>query len=66
VAGRFPYRVEEGQMPLDVALTFFEKPLRFRGLLAQADEEMSRRSWMTPTWSVPPARSGTFMPPHGM
>jgi hypothetical protein len=31
--------VEEGQRPLDVAVAFFEKPLRFRGLLAQADED---------------------------
>lgn len=31
--------VEEGQKPLDVALAFFEKPMRFRGLLAQADED---------------------------
>jgi len=30
---------EEGQRPLDVAVAFFEKPLRFRGLLAQADED---------------------------
>src|SRR3984893_2421372 len=30
--------VDEGQKPLDVALAFFEKPLRFRGLLAQAEE----------------------------
>ena len=31
--------VEEGQKPLDVAVAFFERPLRFRGLLAQADED---------------------------
>jgi hypothetical protein len=30
--------VEEGQKPLDVALTFFEKPLRFRGLQAEEDD----------------------------
>jgi hypothetical protein len=36
---RIPLWVEEGQKPLDVALAFFEKPLRFRGLLAQAEED---------------------------
>jgi hypothetical protein len=36
---QIPLWVEEGQMPLDVALAFFEKPLRFRRLLAQADED---------------------------
>src|SRR5215475_14736587 len=35
---QIPLWVEEGQKPLDVALAFFEKPLRFRGLLAQAEE----------------------------
>jgi hypothetical protein len=40
VRGRqIPLWVEEGQKPLDVAVAFFEKPLRFRGLLAQADED---------------------------
>ena len=33
-----PLWVEEGQKPLEIALAFFEKPLRFRGLLAQAEE----------------------------
>ena len=36
---QIPLWVEEGQTPLDVALAFFDKPLRFRGLLAQADED---------------------------
>ena len=36
---QIPLWVEEGQNPLDIALTFFEKPLRFRGLLAQAEED---------------------------
>jgi len=36
---QIPLYVEEGQKPLDVALAFFEKPLRFRGLLAQAEED---------------------------
>src|SRR5215469_909853 len=36
---QLPLWVEEGQTPLEVALAFFEKPLRFRGLLAQADED---------------------------
>jgi len=40
VRGRqIPLWVEEGQKPLDVAVAFFEKPLRFRGLLAQAGED---------------------------
>jgi hypothetical protein len=40
VRGRqIPLWVEDGQAPLDVALAFFEKPLRFRGLLAQAGED---------------------------
>jgi hypothetical protein len=36
---QIPLWVEEGQKPLDVALKFFEKPLRFRGVLAQAEED---------------------------
>ena len=36
---QIPLWVEEGQKPLNVALRFFEKPLRFRGLLAQAEED---------------------------
>jgi hypothetical protein len=36
---QIPLWVEEGQTPLDVALAFFDKPLRLRGLLAQADED---------------------------
>jgi len=36
---QLPLWVEEGQKPLEVALAFFDKPLRFRGLLAQADED---------------------------
>src|SRR5215475_14473816 len=36
---QIPLWVEEGQKPLEVALKFFEKPLRFRGLLAQAEED---------------------------
>jgi hypothetical protein len=40
IRGRqIPLWVEEGQKPLDIALGFFEKPLRFRGLLAQAEED---------------------------
>src|SRR6516225_12085361 len=40
IRGRqLPLWVEEGQKPLDIALRFFEKPLRFRGLLAQAEED---------------------------
>ena len=36
---QLPLWVEEGQKPLEIALAFFEKPLRFRGLLAQAEED---------------------------
>jgi hypothetical protein len=36
---QIPLWIEEGHTPLDVALAFFDKPLRFRGLLAQADED---------------------------
>jgi hypothetical protein len=36
---QIPLWVEEGQKPLEVALKFFEQPLRFRGLLAQAEED---------------------------
>ncbi len=40
MAGRqIPLWVEEGQKPLEIALAFFEKPLRFRGLLSQAEED---------------------------
>src|SRR6266853_5779149 len=35
---QIPLWVEEGQKPLEIALAFFEKPLRFRGLLSQAEE----------------------------
>jgi hypothetical protein len=55
---QIPLWVEEGQTPLDVALAFFDKPLRFRGLLAQADEERQHRdrrfvglASMPPFWS---------------
>ena len=36
---QLPLWVEEGQRPIDIALAFFDKPLRFRGLLAQAEED---------------------------
>lgn len=36
---QLPLWVEEGERPLEIALRFFEKPLRFRGLLAQAEED---------------------------
>jgi len=36
---QIPLWVEDGQKPLDIALAFIEKPLRFRGLLAQAEED---------------------------
>jgi hypothetical protein len=36
---QIPLWVEERQRPLDFALAFFDKPLRCRGLFAQADED---------------------------
>jgi hypothetical protein len=36
---QIPLWVEEGQTPLDVALAFFDEPLRLRGLLAQSEED---------------------------
>jgi len=39
LAGQIPLPVAEGQTPLDATLAFFEKPLRFRGLLALAEED---------------------------
>ncbi|MGH7065602.1 MAG: DUF7700 domain-containing protein [Stellaceae bacterium] len=36
---QIPLWVEDGETPLEVALKFFEKPLRFRGVLAQAEED---------------------------
>jgi hypothetical protein len=39
LADQIPLPVAEGQHPLDAVLTFFEKPLRFRGLLALAEED---------------------------
>ena len=39
LAAQIPLPVAEGQTPLDATLAFFEKPLRFRGLLALAEED---------------------------
>ncbi|HEY5315213.1 MAG TPA: hypothetical protein VIK18_21960 [Pirellulales bacterium] len=39
LAAQIPLPVAEGQGPLDAILAFFEKPLRFRGLLALAEED---------------------------
>jgi len=39
LAAQIPLPVADGQTPLDATLTFFEKPLRFRGLLALAEED---------------------------
>jgi hypothetical protein len=39
LAGQIPLGAAAGQSPLDAALAFFQKPLRFRGLLAQAEED---------------------------
>ena len=39
LAGQIPLPIKEGESPLDVIVAFFEKPLRFRGLLALAEED---------------------------
>ena len=39
LAPQIPLPTAEGQSPLDATLAFFEKPLRFRGLLALAEED---------------------------
>ena len=39
LADQIPLPIAEGQSPLDATMTFFEKPLRFRGLLALAEED---------------------------
>jgi hypothetical protein len=39
LADQVPLPVAEGQTPLDATMAFFEKPLRFRGLLALAEED---------------------------
>src|SRR5437762_7856121 len=39
LAAQIPQPVAEGQSPLDATMAFFEKPLRFRGLLALAEED---------------------------
>src|SRR5947207_12915358 len=38
-AEQIPLPVAEGQTPLDATMAFFENPLRFRGLLALAEED---------------------------
>ncbi len=39
LAAQIPLPLAEEQSPLDAILVFFEKPLRFRGLLALAEED---------------------------
>jgi hypothetical protein len=39
LASQIPLPVANEQQPLDAVLEFFEKPLRFRGLLALAEED---------------------------
>ena len=39
LAPQIPLPTAEGQSPLDATMVFFEKPLRFRGLLALAEED---------------------------
>jgi hypothetical protein len=39
LAEQIPLPIKEGESPLDAIVAFFEKPLRFRGLLALAEED---------------------------
>ena len=39
LADQIPLPLTEGQSPLDATMAFFERPLRFRGLLALAEED---------------------------
>src|SRR5205823_13907067 len=39
MAEQIPLPLSEGQAPLDATMALFEKPLRFRGLLALAEED---------------------------
>lgn len=39
LAAQIPLPTAEGQRPLEATMAFFEKPLRFRGLLALAEED---------------------------
>src|SRR5215475_4958689 len=39
LAAQIPLPLAEGQSPLDATMAFFEKPLRFKGLLALAEED---------------------------
>src|ERR1700680_3296715 len=39
LAEQIPLPPADGQSPLDATMAFFEKPLRFRGLLALAEED---------------------------
>src|ERR1700732_4421068 len=39
LAEQIPLPLADGQSPLDATMAFFEKPLRFRGLLALAEED---------------------------
>jgi len=39
LAPQIPLPMADGQSPLDATMEFFEKPLRFRGLLALAEED---------------------------
>lgn len=39
LAEQIPLPMAEAQSPLDATMAFFEKPLRFRGLLAMAEED---------------------------
>jgi hypothetical protein len=39
LAPQIPLPMADGQSPLDATMAFFEKPLRFRGLLALAEED---------------------------
>jgi len=46
----------DGQSALDATMAFFEKPLRFRGLLALADEDDVASAYAMRTWRKPRGR----------
>ena len=66
VAGRFPFGLKKGRRRSMSPWRSSTSPCVSAGSSPRRTKTMSRRSWMTPTWSVSPARSGTSTPPHGI
>jgi hypothetical protein len=56
LAPQIPLPMAEGQSPVDAVLAFFEKPLRFRGLIALAEEGGVARASTTASSQTPPNR----------